>query len=1662
VTNIGTVEGTLTLRDEFTGRLKRATSQLDQTGKKWQQTGQKMTAAGSKMAIGLTLPMVAAGAAALKMSSDFSMALTKIETLVGRSRQDVEGYRKAILSLAGETARAPQELADAMFFITSAGLKGADALDALAASAKASALGLGETASVADAATSAMNAYGPATLSATEATNILALAVRAGKLEAAELAPVMGRLLPTAAAMDIAFEDVAGTLAVMSRTGLDAAEASTSLNSIMVTLLKPTKMATDALDSVGLSLSDLREIAKGPGGIIEAMRLLSERFEGNDEALVQVVPNVRALRGVMNVLAQDASIVDDVMGQVASGTDVLGEGMARLAEEPGFQFSQFLQQAKIRLIEMGDTLVPTFKSLIEWGLKIVDMVGRMVAAFDRLPGPVQTTILVLAGIGIALGPVLLIVGNLITLVGVLTTGLGAATAATTAFVTSLGPIAIVGAGVVGALLLMNKAVKDWAAASKSATDDAVESFNQIAAAVGVAKKAIATGKTTVMQAELKRLEDRQKAVNQEIENYTAAIDKLSNTKTGFGGAFGKAEAEGLETARVGLQQAGLEAGNLQTEIDELRWTIAEMPPVVDDTNESTSDLAGTFGDLTDESKELKKAVDKIFWDAHVRQYTKAQAQLKRIRDYFQEIGEAARKVPVDVVSAPIEQAEEALKALRAQEEWRERQIHHIRELLAEEGRDYEELKNLAAKLGIEWGDIVDLIDTAGDSTSKAATATGQWLGLAAQLTSSFSGVSGQVGQITQGIQGAAAAWQAWTGAETFAEGAAAGMQFGQAISGVSQGLGLTQGLGGTSAFGGQMSGDYSEIGAMIGGIFGPIGAVAGLIIGSFIKSGADDAHAIITEAAGEAGAIITMAEGGLAGEIAKTSTAIESTINDLVFQLGGNLESLADAWVHIRENTITVMVAGVEGVFEDMESAVNFAVTQLMASADISGLSTEVAQALASGAATTIDELVANINFAEMVSQFGMSEVEVAFQNLGREFDQMRKKAEELGIGLEKINREEERRLQALRDEITGAPGLSEMQQRQRAAADFNRQIEQMAKELEAELEAIQQQMAVAAVVTGSSTDMFSAAVEGLVGLGQAAGYVGDTTKQSAEQLAATADSLRQRLENLPDLIKPGDIKIKGTGKGKADRESVRDLLDQFWLHAQRLGKMVPGQIVAGAGAFDQGPMSKIAVAIDEINRKWDEAAEKVKKNAEMLAEVNAAREMELQLLKERAIGEVYGNIKDFEDTSTGTARAIKNLADHADQLRDDFLAMAEEFGFGADRIARGLDRIAAAEQERLAALMNQGVANLFGQLAQLVGDQELAMELRQRMETINFMVRMAQLRAEWAVLRAMLIEAEGIRAGEGDLPADVLMGDEAFAWIEEHWDELLAGLVPPLEGLGTVIGNLGTTIDNTQSRIDALMNQIQNWNDLGMSPAERQLAQLNRQFEEMRAEALALGVDLQLVNDAYAVALQNFWDQILDPIRDFRDAMTLSDLSPLTPAARFAEAQQQFQDLAQRALGGDLEALQQITGAAQEYLSAAAGMFGTAGAGYAGIFGAVQDLLAQLLGESMGDGGVRDGAYDFGDPAAGYRNIIGGAQRFLDGRSTSVCDGLRGVADVVDFAGRRQEDKLDQIIDGLADVKDEVRDQTDRVKDSAGFAVAGGGKRHTMPPDVIGGGRYK
>ena len=141
-------------------QLKAASGSLQEFGKKTQATGKKLTR-------NVTLPIVAVGGAGIKMASDFEASMTKIESLVGLSSEAVQGFEKDVKRLSRETAPAPNDLADAMFFITSAGIRGAAATETLEAAAKAAAVGLGETATIADLATSALNAYGEENLSAT-------------------------------------------------------------------------------------------------------------------------------------------------------------------------------------------------------------------------------------------------------------------------------------------------------------------------------------------------------------------------------------------------------------------------------------------------------------------------------------------------------------------------------------------------------------------------------------------------------------------------------------------------------------------------------------------------------------------------------------------------------------------------------------------------------------------------------------------------------------------------------------------------------------------------------------------------------------------------------------------------------------------------------------------------------------------------------------------------------------------------------------------------------------------------------------------------------------------------------------------------------------------------------------------------------------------------------------------------------------------------------------------------------------------------------------------------------------------------------------------------------------------------------------------------------
>ena len=79
--------------------------------------------------IGLALTTAAVGV--VQQFASYETEMSKIEGLVGISRDQLAAWQDDINAIARETGQAPKQLAEALFFVTSAGLRGADAIDAL-------------------------------------------------------------------------------------------------------------------------------------------------------------------------------------------------------------------------------------------------------------------------------------------------------------------------------------------------------------------------------------------------------------------------------------------------------------------------------------------------------------------------------------------------------------------------------------------------------------------------------------------------------------------------------------------------------------------------------------------------------------------------------------------------------------------------------------------------------------------------------------------------------------------------------------------------------------------------------------------------------------------------------------------------------------------------------------------------------------------------------------------------------------------------------------------------------------------------------------------------------------------------------------------------------------------------------------------------------------------------------------------------------------------------------------------------------------------------------------------------------------------------------------------------------------------------------------------
>lgn len=521
------------LRVTLLGDASKLNATLNTASGRLKKFGQGISSVGKSLQTRLALPLVAAGAASLKMAAEFDKSMTKITSLVGIAGDEVDGMKGQVRDMASQFAVSSSEAAEALFFITSAGLRGADAMDTLEASLKASAVGLGQTATIADLATSAMNAYGSDTLSASGATDILTAAVREGKLEASELAGAMGGVLPVASNMGVQFHEVGAAFAAMSRTGTGAAEGATQLTAILAGLLAPSSKAEDALNEMGLSSAGLKRQIKDEG-LLATLHTLNTAFDANAKGAETVFPNIRALKGVLDLLGSGAETNNQIFARM---TDTLG--MAQTAfdatsESAEFKMRKALGTVRESFSQLGSQLLTGLLPIFQ---QVTGAIQQVFNAFFNLDTGTQKLILGLGAIAVVLPTIITLVGSLTTLMGVL-----------------LSPIGLVAAALAGVAFVIYKNWNEILPVVVGLYNQFVDLYNgseNLRKAIFLIKGAFATVFIAA------------KAQVDQVVNGFSTMWKLIKefSAKGIKGSFGDILTEGFNESIEITNQAGIDIGN---------------------------------------------------------------------------------------------------------------------------------------------------------------------------------------------------------------------------------------------------------------------------------------------------------------------------------------------------------------------------------------------------------------------------------------------------------------------------------------------------------------------------------------------------------------------------------------------------------------------------------------------------------------------------------------------------------------------------------------------------------------------------------------------------------------------------------------------------------------------------------------------------------------------------------------------------------------------------------------------------------------------------------------------------------------------------------------------------------------------------------------------
>lgn len=455
--------------------------------------GSAMTSVGKDMTLKVSAPLVAVGAAAVKASSSLEKGLSKVKAISGATSSDMVMLKDKAIEMGAKTKFSASEAADAFTYMAMAGWKTKDMMDGIDGIMNLSAADGLDLATTSDIVTDAITAFGLSAKDSTHFADVLAAASSNANTNVSMLGESFKYVGPVAGAMGYSVEDVSTALGLMANSGIKASAAGTSLRTLLTNMAKPTDNMAAAMDALGISLSDSSGKVKPLGQLMDELRdhfsngvISSDEFtkqlfklnnawadgkikdEDYNESLKDLMASAYGVEGaerakyaatlagkegmagllaILNTSDEDYKKLKKSIDGASDAYNGQGTaaGMAQtMLDNLDGQVTILKSTLESLAISIGDMLLPYIKSFVAWLQSLVEWLNGLDDGQKR-------TLIRIAAIVAAIGPLMIIGGKVVKLISTI---VNVVTFFTTTVVPCIKAIGMLKAGFTGAGLVL--------------------------------------------------------------------------------------------------------------------------------------------------------------------------------------------------------------------------------------------------------------------------------------------------------------------------------------------------------------------------------------------------------------------------------------------------------------------------------------------------------------------------------------------------------------------------------------------------------------------------------------------------------------------------------------------------------------------------------------------------------------------------------------------------------------------------------------------------------------------------------------------------------------------------------------------------------------------------------------------------------------------------------------------------------------------------------------------------------------------------------------------------------------------------------------------------------------------------------------------------------